>query len=99
MLIKRKSRTDAKQKYQEEEEDKPMDQFKEILAPVVVGLPILNEVTSDGVITALRLEEAVLLGMTWGAWFKIGMGIALLMLIMERGLSVADKIRKRFNGS
>lgn len=60
---------------------------------VIVGVPIVNEATNDGIITALELEQAVLFGMTWGAWFKVGMFIALVLLIAERVLSVRMKIK------
>lgn len=62
--------------------------MKEGASVVAVALPVLNEVTQDGVVTALRLEETVIMGLTWGAWFKIGMFIALVLLIIERALSI-----------
>ncbi|CAM0011258.1 hypothetical protein VPHK436_0060 [Vibrio phage K436] len=62
--------------------------MKEGASVVTVALPVLNEVTQDGVVTALRLEETVIMGLTWGAWFKIGMFIALVLLIIERALSI-----------
>lgn len=56
----------------------------------VIGLPVINAATGDGIITVLELEELVFLGMTYGAWFKIGMGVALLLLIVERILKVRN---------
>lgn len=67
--------------------------MKDILGSAVVGVPVVNEVTNQGIITALELEQSIWLGVTYGAWFKIGMGVALVLLIVERGLSVWDKWR------
>jgi len=69
--------------------------LKDVVATAAIGVPVLNTVTDDGIITALQLEEAVLLGMTWGAWFKVGMFLALALLIIERGLSIRDKLQRR----
>ncbi len=55
----------------------------------------MNEITNNGVITALDLEDIVLLGMTYGAWFKLFMFIALVLLVVERALSISNKIEKR----
>ena len=63
------------------------------IAVSVVSVPVVNEATNNGIITALQLEDLALLGMTWGAWFKLGMFIALVLLIVERGLSVRNKLR------
>lgn len=72
-----------------------VEPVKDVVGTVAIGVPVLNTVTEDGIITALQLEEAVILGMTWGAWFKVGMFVALALLITERGLSIRDKLRKR----
>tara|TARA_R110002096_G_C14264075_1_gene694955 strand:+ start:63 stop:290 length:228 start_codon:yes stop_codon:yes gene_type:complete len=69
--------------------------MRDTVGATVLSLPVLNEVTDDGIITALRLEETVLLGMTYGAWFKIGMLVALVLLIVERALSIKNKIKGR----
>lgn len=66
-------------------------------AATIIGLPVANGITNDGVITAMGLEEMVLMGLTWGAWFKLGMGLALVLLIMERALSVYSKVRRNLN--
>lgn len=58
---------------------------------VVVGVPVVNTVTNDGIVTVLHLENYVFLGMTFGAWFKVGMFVALVLLIMERALSIRNK--------
>lgn len=65
------------------------------VSTTIVSVPIVNEVTNDGVITVLGLEQAVFLGITYGAWFKIGMFIALLLLIVERALSIRNKLRSK----
>lgn len=57
----------------------------------VVGVPVINEVTTNGIITVLDLESLAFLGMTFGAWFKLGMFIALVLLIAERILTVRNK--------
>ncbi len=67
--------------------------MKDTIGAVTVTVPVVNEVTNDGIITAFHLEQAVFFGMTWGAWFKIGMGVALALLIVERGLSIRNKIK------
>ena len=66
-----------------------------LLASTVVGVPIVNEATSDGVITLLDLEEAVIFGMTYGAWFKVGMFLALILLIVERVLTIKSKLKSK----
>lgn len=67
---------------------------KDIVGGIVITVPVVNEATDQGVITALQLEHAVWLGMTYGAWFKIGMGVALALLIVERSVSIRNKIRQ-----
>lgn len=67
-----------------------------LLMTVAVG----NEVTNNGVVTALDLESLAAFGLTFGAWFKIGLFIALILLICERAFSVRkacieSKRRKR----
>jgi len=62
--------------------------MRDILAGVVVTVPVVNEFTNQSVVTALELEHMYILGLTYGAWFKLGMGIALVLLIVERGLSI-----------
>ena len=69
--------------------------MRDTVGAITLSLPVLNKVTDDGVITALRLEETVILGMTYGAWFKVGMLVALVLLIAERALSITNKIRRR----
>lgn len=59
----------------------------------VVAVPIVNEVTQDTIITVLELENVVWLGVSFGAWFKIGMAIALALLILERTINIVQKIR------
>tara|TARA_R110000737_G_scaffold37399_1_gene57179 strand:+ start:580 stop:786 length:207 start_codon:yes stop_codon:yes gene_type:complete len=67
--------------------------MKDILGGTIVAVPAINEVTNQGIITAFELEQAVILGLTYGAWFKIGMGIALTLLIVERALSIRNKLK------
>lgn len=62
--------------------------MKENIVKTVVAVAAGNEVTDNGVITALGLEQSVLLGMTFGAWFKVGMFIALILLIGERASNI-----------
>lgn len=69
--------------------------MKDIVGSVIVAVPVVNEVTNQGVITAFDLEGAVLVGMTYGAWFKIGMGVALCLLIVERSISIRNKLIQR----
>ena len=65
--------------------------MKDTLGSAVVSIPIVNTITDDGIITALKLEDTVFLGMTYGAWFKVGMFVALALLIIERGISIYNK--------
>lgn len=65
--------------------------MKDIIGNIVVGVPLLNEVTNQGIITALELGQYSWFGMTWGAWFKVGMFIALILLVVERALSILQK--------
>ena len=69
--------------------------MKDLIGSAVVGIPVVNEVTNQGIITALELEQSIWLGVTYGAWFKIGMGVALVLLIVERGLSIWSKFRDK----
>lgn len=69
--------------------------MKDVVGSAVIALPVLNEVTNQGIITALELEQSIWLGMTYGAWFKIGMSVALVLLIVERGLSIWAKWKGR----
>lgn len=66
---------------------------RDVIGAVVVSVPVVNKITDNGIVTALELEKAVLFGMTWGAWFQVGMGIALTLLIVERALSIRNKLK------
>lgn len=69
--------------------------MKGIAAGATIGVASTNLLTQDGVITALNLEDTVLLGLTFGAWFKIGMTIALILLIVERGVGIYSTLSKK----
>ena len=69
--------------------------MKELVSTVTIAVPVVNEMTNDGIITALQLEDIVICGMTYGAWFKIGMFVALGLLIVERTISIWNKTRHR----
>ncbi len=69
--------------------------MKDAIGSTVVAVPVVNEITNQGIITALDLEQSVWLGVTYGAWFKVGMGVALVLLIVERGLSILGKWKNR----
>lgn len=69
--------------------------MKDVVSGAVVGVPVLNEVTNGGIITALELENSVWLGMTYGAWFKLGMGVALVLLIVERVASIRANCKRK----
>lgn len=68
--------------------------MRDVVGTAILAVPVVNEITNQGVITALELENAVLMGMTYGAWFKIGMGVALVLLVVERALSIRNKLRQ-----
>ena len=65
---------------------------RDTIGAIVVSVPVVNKVTNNGIISALELEQVVVFGMTWGAWFQVGMGIALTLLIVERALSIRNKL-------
>jgi hypothetical protein len=69
-------------------------EMRDVVGTAILAVPVVNEITNQGVITALELENAVLMGMTYGAWFKIGMGVALVLLVVERALSIRNKLRQ-----
>lgn len=69
--------------------------MKETIQSIIVGVPIANELTNQGFITALDLEQSVWLGMTYGAWFKIGMAVSLSLLIIEKSVSIYTKFKNR----
>ncbi len=69
--------------------------MKDLAVATSISVPVVNEITNDGIITALQLEDTVILGMTYGAWFKVGMFVALVLLIAERTLSIKNKLRKQ----
>jgi hypothetical protein len=68
---------------------------KTVVGSAVIGVPAVNELTNQGIITSLHLEQFVWWGMTYGAWFKLGMGVALLLLVVERGLSIWQTLRNK----
>lgn len=69
--------------------------MKDTVGSAIVAIPVVNELTNQGIITALQLEKSVWFGMTYGAWFKLGMALALLLLIVERGLSIYSKFKNK----
>lgn len=58
--------------------------MSDVVKGVLVGVPVLNEASDNAVITALQLDNMAIWGMTYGAWMKVIIGIALLLLIVER---------------
>jgi len=71
--------------------------LKTIAAQVVaVGIPVSNEVTNDGIITTLELEQMVFAGMTYGAWFKIIAGISILSVIAVNVIKIVSTLRRGY---
>ena len=73
-----------------------------LLTGTVVGVPVGNYVTNDGIINVLQLEQLVFLSMTYGAWFKIVMFLTLLIAIIlnlkkvyEQVISPTFKVMKK----
>lgn len=60
---------------------------------VIVGVPLVNEVTDDTVITALQLDNMAWLGVTFGAWMKILLAVALVLLLVERVTTIRKNWR------
>lgn len=57
--------------------------IKHILAQgTIVGIPVADTITNNGIITALGLEEMVWMGFTYGALFKIAMFFSLVVIIV-----------------
>lgn len=59
----------------------------------IVGVPLVNEVTDDTVITALQLDNMAWLGVTFGAWMKILLAVALVLLLVERVTTIRKNWR------
>lgn len=69
------------------------EHMRDIAATTIVTVPTINEITNDGIITAFQLDNVVLWGLTYGAWFKVGMFVALGLLIVERTVSIRNKLK------
>lgn len=69
--------------------------MREAAPYAAVGVPFVNEVTNNGIITAADLESSVWFGMTYGAWFKLALGFALFLLILQRIISLWKDIRTK----
>lgn len=72
--------------------------MKEALPLTLVAGAVVTEI-DDTVITASELENVALWGLTFGAWFKIGLLIALVLLIAERATSTYKNIKETQRGS
>ena len=48
----------------------------------VVGVPVGNVLTDNGVINALHLENMVWMGLTYGAWFKVVAIVSVVLMIV-----------------
>lgn len=64
----------------------------------VVAVPLANEATNNGIITALSLENYVIFGMTFGAIFQVLMLISVLLIIIINLGKVVSEARKLFTG-
>ena len=62
----------------------------------VVAVPVANEVTNNGIITALSLENYVVFGMTFGAIFQILMFVSVLLIILINLGKVTKEAAKVF---
>ena len=63
----------------------------------VVSIPVANEITNNGIITALALEDMVMFGLTYGAWFKLAMFISVILIILVNLSKVAKEAVKCYN--
>lgn len=61
----------------------------------LVGSIIANEASDDYVITLMELENTIWWGLTFGAWFKVGMALALFLLVIERIVNIYNKVRRK----
>lgn len=48
----------------------------------VVAVPVTNQITDNGIITALSLENYVMFGMTFGAIFQILMLVSVFLIVL-----------------
>ncbi len=72
--------------------------IKAIAAQIVAITPLVsNEVTDDGVITALELEQMVLAGISYGAWFKIIAAISVVSVILVNLIKIVKTFRNKDN--
>lgn len=62
----------------------------------VVAVPVANQVTDNGIITALSLENYVFCGMTFGAIFQILMFISVLLIILININKIFKEAKKMF---
>ncbi len=65
--------------------------MKEPLAYTAVGTALVNEVSGNKIVTVETLENLIFLGMTWGVWFKLVLGLSLVLLVVERIWSIRLK--------
>jgi uncharacterized membrane protein len=63
----------------------------------VVAVPVVDQVTNNGIITALSLENYVIGGFTFGAIFQILMFISVLLIVIINLSKVVDEIKKMFS--
>ena len=68
--------------------------MRDVLPVGIIAGAIASEVLKPPPITAEELEQAALWGLTFGAWFKIGLLIALVLLILERASSTYRNIKE-----
>ena len=62
----------------------------------VVAVPVANQVTDNGIITALSLENYVFCGMTFGAIFQMLMFISVILIILINISKIVKEIKKLF---
>lgn len=48
----------------------------------VVAVPVTNQITDNGIITALSLENYIMFGMTFGAIFQILMLVSVFLIVL-----------------
>lgn len=68
----------------------------------VVAVPVTNQITDNGIITALSLENYVMFGMTFGAIFQILMLVSVFLIVLlnlGKLIGEAKKLFTSFTGS
>ena len=68
-----------------------------VMQSSVVAVPVVDQVTNNGIITALSLENYVIWGFTFGALFQLLMFVSVLLIVIINLSKVVDEAKKMFS--